>query len=227
MEQQEKEHTGLLRLGLDPEASRVFWQRAPAEVPASELLAMARAGNWFPQHSEARVKYLVSHLQRRFPGPIRAVLQRWKPELLGQEPIVCHWHLQLTDPLYRGFTFGFLLPRWSIGSDELGLDQVQDWLRRRKGSDKWSPATLRRLASGLFSAATEAGLLALAGRSQRTLKKPQVNAQSIEYLFAVLDGLEQPVDPAPYLLTASWGELEVNEARAAGQLKERTLENFP
>lgn len=218
MIEEKKEHTGLLRLGLDLKSSVTFWQRAPLRISIAELLELAQSQSWYPQHSNARVKYLVTHLHRRFPESSRRVLRTWKPEESGQAPTVCHWHLQLSDPIYRDFTFQFLLSRWSTGSDEVEIDQVERWLERRGGNRRWSQSTLRRLASGLFSAATEAGMLG-GSRSRRVLRKPQVSARSIEYLNELLAGLDEPVDPAPYLLTAYWGELEVKQARAKGLLR--------
>ncbi len=214
MREQHDAHTGLLRLGLAVEPSLEFWRRAGTKDEG--LVALAQEQDWFPGLSAARVKYLVGQLERRFPAESRVRLSQWN-EAAENAPILCHWHLQLADPTYRDFTFTSLVPRWSTGDDELSLDQVERWLSRREGSQHWQEATRRLLASGLFSAATEAGLLTGVTPSTRLTRRPKVPVEAIAYLLGLLDSLEV-VDSTPYLLTAGWGELELAKAREEGIL---------
>jgi hypothetical protein len=43
-----------------------------------------------------------------FPNALH-VLQRWPHMSPDTRRVVCHWHLQLSDPLYRDFTGTFLV----------------------------------------------------------------------------------------------------------------------
>lgn len=171
-------------MGLDVASSLLFWERSqPGEEPRRRRIR-AVAENWFPQLSSARVKYVLAELEKRFPEPSLEALRRWRPEAESQAPLVCHWHLQASDPLYREFTSRYLVEAWAQ-PDGVTVPAVTDWLEQRGAQADWSPSTRRRLASGLMAAATEAGFLKGSGRV-REPKAVTADATSLLYLRRTL-----------------------------------------
>ncbi len=185
------EHTGLLRMGLEVEASRLFWTQANNLETSRARRARAQAEGWYPDFSEARLRYVLAELERRFPPAARTALRAWRPE--QQSALVCHWHLQWSDPLYRDFTSSYLVTAWAMPHHGVGVSDVEGWLFQRRTHLDWSPSTRRRLASGLLGAATEAGFLSGNGR-RRELRTVSVDRTSLAYLRAFL--AEQENEPA-------------------------------
>ena len=134
---------------------------------------------------------MLSELERRFPPATRSALKAWQPE--QQSALVCHWHLQWSDPLYRDFTSSYLVTAWALPQQNVGVSDVEGWLFQRGTHHDWSPSTRRRLASGLLAAATEAGFLSGNGR-RRELRTVSVDRTSLAYLRAFL--ADQENEPA-------------------------------
>lgn len=177
------EHTGLLRMGLEVDASRLFWTNASSHETSRERRVRAQAEGWYPEFSDARLRYVLAELERRFPPATRKALQAWRPE--QQSALVCHWHLQWSDPLYRDFTSSYLVAAWAMPQQNVGVTDIEGWLFQRGTHHDWSPSTRRRLASGLLGAATEAGFLTGHGR-RRELRTVGVDRTSLSYLRAFL-----------------------------------------
>lgn len=186
-----EEHTGLLRMSLEVEASQVFWTLADDRESPRERRERAQREGWYPEFSEARYRYVLSELERRFPSAARKALRAWRPD--QQTALVCHWHLQWSDPLYRDFTSSYLVTAWAMPEQGVGVSDIEGWLFQRGTHHAWSPSTRRRLASGLLGAATEAGFLSGHGR-RRELRTVGVDRTSLAYLRAFL--AEQDNEPA-------------------------------
>jgi hypothetical protein len=88
--------------------------------------------------------------------------------------LVCHWHLQLSDPLYRDFTGAFLVaasrPAAAAGD---AATCVVTWVGEQ-GPGRWTMSTRIQFASKLLSAAYSAGLVA-SNRDPRPLVFPLVS----------------------------------------------------
>lgn len=172
-------HTGLLRLGLAVPASRIYWQKAGRGLEIEN-----RQESWYPKLSADRERYLLRQMQRRFPKP-------WPAEIVSRPTLtaglVCHWHLQLTDPLYRHYTGDYLLKCWSSGTPTVSLEGTVAWVEKCSLTADWKPNTVRRLASGLMSSAAAAGLCDSRGRRERELRLPVVTAADLQYLNDLLD----------------------------------------
>lgn len=179
-------HTGLLRLGLAVEHSVRFWTRARTDSPLSELREAAWREKWFDDLSKSRVHYLVGQLGKRFPFPARELLDFSPRAEHRSNALVCHWHLLLSDPLYRAFASEFLFGRWAVTDASVDLATTREWLKSRPLTADWQPTTLGRMASGLLSAATEAGLCEGRGSTGKTLRLPTVDRDDIKYLHRML-----------------------------------------
>jgi hypothetical protein len=85
---------------------------------------------WFGARSLDTVKVLLINFRARFaefPAAL-AVLQRWPQMDPATRRVLCHWHLQLSDPLYRDFTGAFLVDRHAQLRPQVRRDGVITWV---------------------------------------------------------------------------------------------------
>jgi hypothetical protein len=104
-------HTRLLKCALEVEDSRAYWSRGAAAPDATAQRAFDEY--WFGARSLSRIQVLLANMHARFDAFPNAlhVLQRWPHMSPDTRRLVCHWHLQLSDPLYRAFTGAYLVQR--------------------------------------------------------------------------------------------------------------------
>lgn len=191
MQHAASEHTGLLRLGLAVTASVAFWQHADPEETVQQRRLRAASEEWFGPLSASRHRYLLNQLTKRFSATALQALKRWQPDPERQAPLVCHWHLQWSDPLYRDFVSSYLVSAWARPDPGINVAMVDDWLSQRGSHVSWSVSTRRRLASGLLAAAREAGFLKGHGRDKE-LRTVTVDAACHAYLRSLLATTPQP-----------------------------------
>lgn len=212
-------HTRLGRVSLAVEESRSYWQHARPGTPAAQLAEQAFEQRWFGNRRMPRVLVLLRTFAERFDAYPLALetLHRWRPADPTTRRNVCHWHTQLSDPLYRRFT-GELLPgRWLRPEPTIDRDVIARWLDDTTGG-QWSPPTSSRIASGLLAAATEAGLCA-AGAGKHPLRIPRVSDEALTYLLYLLREIDRAggVLESPYLRSLGLG----------GTLLEQRLRRLP
>lgn len=192
-------HSRLLRATLATEESRAFWLRADGRMPVEAQEAFDQF--WFGEKSMRRVRVLLSVMQARFgrfPVALR-VLHRWGNMEPETRAAICHWHVQLSDPLYRAFTGEYLVNRRSEGGREIGRRAVVSWIRER-AQKRWSMSTCTELASRLLTTAHGAGLLT--GRTDpRGIALARVPDDALMYLLHLLRTLsfEGTITSNPYL----------------------------
>lgn len=204
-------HTGLLRYGLAVEQSKVFWQKADQDWPLGELRQRAVRQSWFPGLSPTRTRYVVAQQMKRFPLEARKLLRFAAFEEDHRNRLVCHWHLQVTDPVYRDYTAGFLLHRWTTLDTHVSLESTIRWVEKQPLAAGWQPITVRRLASGLLSAATEAGLCVGIGKEERTLRLPPVDRQDRSYLAGLLKIADALGNAKTYLMSVGQSAIDLEE----------------
>jgi Putative inner membrane protein (DUF1819) len=181
-------HARLLKCGLEAESSRAFWSRSVS----AEFNSAQQAFNdyWFGARSLSRTKVLLAEMKLRysaFPMALEA-LKRLQDVSSDMRLLICHWHLQLTDPLYRSFT-GEKLPERRVSfRAEITREVAEEWVRERVGS-RWSSATLTLYASKLLSSAHRAGLIS-SRRDPRPLTIPRVPDDALEYLMYLLNEVQ-------------------------------------
>jgi len=120
--------------------------------------------------------------------------------------LICHWHLQLSDPLYRRFTGKFLVERRGLRDPKVDRDVTLRWVKN-EFTDRWSESTCVQFASKLLSAASEAGLIS-PKRDPRSLLLPRVTDLALAYLLHVLRGtrFEGTLINNPYLASVGLTE---------------------
>jgi hypothetical protein len=200
-------HTRLCRVSLAVDDAAVYWANARPGTPAPRLAEAAFAERWFGAKRLPRVLVLLRTFAERFDAypPALEALRLWRPADAATRRAVCHWHTQLTDPLYRRFTAELLPGRRVRRDPTVDRDVAARWLDRETGG-RWAPSTHLRIADGLLAAATEAGLCA-PGAGARPLTTPRVTDEALTYLLYLLRQVEREggVLESPYLASAGLG----------------------
>jgi hypothetical protein len=173
----------LATCALEVEHSRAYW--AHAAQPASATAQQAFDEYWFGARSLARVKVLLTNMRARFDAfpPALEVLHSWPHMSPLTRRVICHWHLQLADPLYRRFTGSYLAGRHSGLRTTVTRDLVAGWVGEQV--PRWTMPTRITFASKLLSAAYSAGLVATK-RDPRALSAPRVPDEALAYLMFLL-----------------------------------------
>ena len=181
-------HTQLLRCTLEVDGARAWWQHVdrPRSTPP---IQQAFADYWFGAKSLARTEVLVANFRARFDAYPEAldVLHRWRDMDPAVRILVCHWHLQLSDPLYRAFTGSFLVERRE-SHPEVTHGLVVSWVAEQ-ATGRWSLTTCIQFASKLLSSARSAGLVQ-GTRDPRSLVTPRVPDEALAYLMYLLRGVD-------------------------------------
>ena len=145
---------------------------------------------WFGARSLEWLKILLVNMRARFDAfpPALVALHRWPHMAPDTRKLVCHWHLQLSDPLYRRFTGEYLVERRGGPRPEVTRDLVVRWVGEQ-GPGRWTMPTRIQFASKLLSAGYAAGLVA-SNRDPRPLALPRVPDAALEYCLYLLRGVQ-------------------------------------
>lgn len=192
-------HTRLLKCALEVEDARSYWAHAAPGTPIAAKTAFA--DYWFGARSLARVEVLLTNFRARFDAfpDSGAVLHAWRDMTPDTRVLVCHWHMQLADPLYRAFSGDWLVARRAGIRAEVSLPVVVAWVGEQ-GRGRWTMTTRQQFASKLLSVAHSAGLVA-GVRDPRALAFPRVPDDALSYLLHLLRGVRHEGTPLdnPYL----------------------------
>ena len=177
-------HTRLLKCALEVEDSRAYWVHADRSASADAQRVFDEY--WFGARSLSRIEVLLANMRARFDAFPTALetLHRWPHMAPDTRRLICHWHLQLADPLYRGFTGEYLVSRRAGPRVEVTRDLVVAWVGQQ-GPGRWTMATRIQFASKLLSASFSAGLVAT-NRDPRSILIPRVPDEALEYLMYLL-----------------------------------------
>ena len=194
-------HTRILRCTLAAEESQAYWDHLlPSESPDRRNLR-AFEERWFGVKSQAAVKVVLANLAARFdPHPdALAALRAWRGMTPATRRVICHWHVQFTDPLYRRFTADLLLQRRESPRPLIDRDVVSRWVDSQ-AEGRWAAATRNAFGTKLLSTALEAGLVE-GRRDPRPLAFPRVEDDALGYLLRLLRtvSFEGTLTGNPYL----------------------------
>jgi hypothetical protein len=182
-------HSRLLRCSLCVEESRAYWSHVDPDDPRGSADA-AFASSWFGTKSEAWTTELLSNMRVRFdafPAALR-VLAGWRTMPPEVRRLVCHFHLQLTDPVYRAFTGEYLPDRRDSPRADVQRQTVIQWVRDH-GPPRWALKTQIQFATRLLSCASAAGLIK-GKRDPREAVAPRVPDDALAYLLYSLRHIE-------------------------------------
>jgi hypothetical protein len=180
------EHTRLLRLGLAEPECREYWSHAEGVASPDERVRLAFEQRWFGSRAMARVRYLVTSFVDRFDAYPSALetLHGWPAMEPGERRVVCHWHLQLSDPLYRKFTSSHLIERLNHPAPTLDRNATLRWLEGH-ANGRWAASTTQRMAAGLSGCLNEVGYTS-GTASIRPITLPNVSDRTLGYLLYLL-----------------------------------------
>jgi hypothetical protein len=102
----------VLKCTLETANSRIFWAESGSRQSMQAEAAFEAV--WFGLRSLTRLRELLTNLRARyeaFPAALQ-VLHSWKGMGGDTQKLICHWHLQLSDSLYRQFSGAFLPERF-------------------------------------------------------------------------------------------------------------------
>jgi hypothetical protein len=182
-------HTRLLKCSLEVEHCRAYWLHV-CDAARKDLEKQVFEDYWFGARTLPRVRLLLSNFRERFdrfPQAI-SVLHRWAEMSAGTRKLVCHWHLQLADRLYREFTGSFLVSRVADGRPEISRDVVVRWIDQ-VAPERWSIATRIQFARKLLYSASEAGILK-GRRDPREWQAPRITDEALGYILYLLRSIE-------------------------------------
>ena len=181
-------HTRLLKCTLELDSARAWWRHPTCADDVVESTAAFEQA-WFGPRSLERVKVLLGNMRARFDAfpEALAVLRVWEDMEPSTRQLVCHWHLQLSDPLYRAFTGEFLVARHDASRPEVTRDMVTAWVGAQ-GPGRWTMRTRIQFASQLLVSAKAAGLVENL-KDPRRLVFPRVDDVALEYLLYLLRGV--------------------------------------
>lgn len=182
-----KLHTQLLKCTLEVEHARAYWDHTNGSEPVTPKRAFDEY--WFGARSLARVTVLLANFRRRFDAfpPSLPVLHRWTAMSPDTRKLICHWHLQLSDPIYRALTGDLFPSRRDAGRGDVTRDLLVRWIGEQ--SSAWTMTTRIQLASKLLSSAFAAGLVT-SRKDPRPLAFPRVPDDALEYLLYLLRGVQ-------------------------------------
>ena len=206
-----KPHSRLVKCTLEVEAARAFWAYAGHGQPFTSRQAFDEF--WFGARSLSRVEVLLTNLRARFcqyPAAL-TTLHQWPEMDPDDRRVICHWHMQLSDPLYRAFSGTFLVDRHTSARATVTRDLALAWVKEH-ASTGWNMGTRILYASKLLTTAHAAGLLT-SNKDPRPLKFPRVSDLALTYLLYLLRDItfEGSLLANPYLASvglADPGHLE-------------------
>ena len=182
-------HTRIMKCTLEIEHSRAYWQLCEQNNGSvSTRDAFERA--IFGSRTYLRVERLMADMRHRFDAfPFALnVLKRWPAMSPLDRALICHWHLQLADPLYRQFTGEYLVKRFIGPRPVVDKALVVSWVEEQ-APGRWQIPTRMKIASKLMTSALSAGLLS-SNRDPRPICFPRVSDTALTYLFYLLRDIE-------------------------------------
>lgn len=181
--EQDQIHTRLLKCALEEDEARSYWASHTPGLTAAQAFERYTFG---AAKSMPRVEVLLTNMRARFDAfPFALeVLKRWPTMSPRTRRVICHWHLQLADPLYRRFTGEYLVRRHTAAEPTVHRALLVDWVECQ-GPGRWTVSTRVQFASKLLSAAHDTGLVTTT-RDPRPLAYPAVPDDALEYLLYML-----------------------------------------
>jgi len=214
-------HTRLLRITLEVDACATYWSHVNPDLSHADRAIQADVERWFGDRSTARVRKLVDEISSRFdpfPEAIE-VLRKWTNMPDATRRLICHWHVQLTDAVYRDFT-GNMMPQLHTQQGALlTRELVAQWIEK-VSPGRWADSTKLKYSGNLVTTAAEAGLISQPAQG-RVPQIPDVSDDALAYLLHLLKGIDiaGSLTDNPYLRSVGMHgtRLETAIARLAGK----------
>ncbi len=197
-------HTRMMKCTLEVEPSRAYWaEYGLINAPVSKEHAFERA--IFGSKTFLRVDRLIADLRHRYDAyPFTLpVLGHWPEMNPADRALICHWHTQLADPIYRKFTGEFLVSRASGSRPIVDSDMTIAWIEAQV-PERWQYPTKSKIASKMMTSAMTAEILA-SNRDPRTIRFPRISDTAVTYLMYLLREIKFAGSPLVNPYAASVG----------------------
>ena len=218
-----KEHTTMIRMAARINESKIYVQNYSESSTQTELKKAAWDESWFGFLGDSIFAVLISGLYNRFGQfpKLISVLKEWiNAEMEHYDfNLVCHLHIQLTDPYYRWLTGEYLPERLDAGLGSFNADLIQPNFVAYS-TKELKANTFRRLLSNLLSSAVECGLLS--GKAQRQFETPIVSTKFFGYLVYTLQEFNFPMSDlreSPYIKSICNDQAKLKRLLIEGQYK--------
>jgi hypothetical protein len=178
-------HTRMMKCTLEVEPSRSYWRACAANGgPISKEQAFEKAV--FGSKTFLRIERLMADMRHRYDEFSFAleVLGKWHSMELSDRVLICHWHTQLVDPIYRKFTGEYLVERYYGPSGTIDTDLTSRWIEVTVPG-RWQIPTRKKIASKMLTSALAAGIIS-SNRTVRTIGFPRVSDLALTYLMYLL-----------------------------------------
>ena len=178
-------HTRMMKCTLEVEPSRSYWEACAANGgPISKEQAFEKAV--FGSKTFLRIDRLMADMRHRYDEYSFAleVLGKWHPMELSDRVLICHWHTQLVDPIYRKFTGEYLVERYYGPSGTIDNDLTSRWIEVAVPG-RWQIPTRKKIASKMLTSAQTAGIVS-SNRNLKTIEFPRVSDLALTYLMYLL-----------------------------------------
>lgn len=177
-------HTRLMKAALAVDDCRAYWQGRRTKLQPTPEIAFQEY--WFGARSLPWLQRLLGDMRARFEAypESLAVLSAWTSMSVSVRLSICHWHLQLADPLYRNFTGQFLPERVANGFESVRKSIVAEWIEKCC-PDRWQLVTRNQFARKLLYAAADAGF----GKQRLDLSWTKLQYPLAKQLVAAVAGL--------------------------------------
>ncbi|TWT52018.1 hypothetical protein CA85_51280 [Allorhodopirellula solitaria] len=178
-------HTRMMKCTLEIEPSRSYWHLCES-TGGSVSKEKAFEESVFGSKTFLRVERLIADMRHRYDAYPFAleVLGKWRPMELSDRALICHWHTQLADPIYRKFTGDYLVERYYGPAGNVDNDMTSRWIELTV-PDRWQIPTRNKIASKMLTSALSAGIIA-SNRNPRPILFPRVSDLALCYLMYLL-----------------------------------------
>lgn len=188
-QEETKLHTRMMKCTLEIEPSRAYWKYCDSEGSTISTEQAFEAAI-FGSKTFMRVERLMADMRHRydaFPFALE-VLGKWQSMELSDRVLICHWHTQLADPLYRKFAGQYLVERYFGPAGNVDNDMVSRWIEVTV-PDRWQIATRNKIASKMLTSALTGGIVK-SNRNPRTIEFPIVSDLALTYLMHLLRNVQ-------------------------------------
>lgn len=180
---------------------------------------------WFGFLPEQILETVVYSLYQRFGqfSLMTKVLKSWLNKGLDNHDfkLICHFHIQLTEPFYRWATGQYFSQRYNEAYDDIPSTVLAKQLEKAFMKEKdLSSQSYQRLAIGILSTARDLGLLK--GKAQKLFAKPLVSIEFLGYLIYTLQHFMFPfaeLPSSPYIQSILRDESQLKRLLTEGQRK--------
>ena len=165
-----KHTSNLQKAGAASEDVKILLKHWHNNIPQKELIKELISENVLGKKSRKRTSDVIRYIflpryVNGYPKNHWGVLEQLTEADVSIEILrpILYFHCALNEPLIGDFIDGVLLPRYMKGILEVDSKDVSDFIKKNIQSKnipvKWGDSVIKRVASGLFSALTEFGVL--------------------------------------------------------------------